>query len=102
MSEKDKLGDTLKKKEKAEEDRYFAKQDEERLAKLREDASAKEMAGLLGRCPRCPAQLTQVKVEGVSIDRCPEGCGDWLDAGELETITDRVRHAWLSRLFKRK
>ncbi|HWP64685.1 MAG TPA: hypothetical protein VNO26_02080 [Candidatus Limnocylindria bacterium] len=48
--EKDRLGDTLHKKERAEEERYFAEQDRLRLARLRERAAAAERGE---SCPRC-------------------------------------------------
>jgi len=41
-------------------------------------------------CPVCREPLLGFEFEGVEIDRCP-GCGGiWLDAGELEMITERA------------
>jgi hypothetical protein len=53
---KDRFGDKLRDKEKAEEDRYFAEQDKARLEKLKMQQAD---AIPLGRCPRCGTQLVQ-------------------------------------------
>lgn len=37
-------------------------------------------------CPRCAATLKPVSYEGVEIETCPGCQGEWLDAGELQTI----------------
>jgi len=41
------------------------------------------------RCPVCGAVCEKVNYaysSGIIIDRCPSGCGVWLDKGELEKI----------------
>jgi Zn-finger nucleic acid-binding protein len=41
------------------------------------------------RCPRCRRKMRLISVGSappVVLDRCPAGCGLWLDAGELRTI----------------
>lgn len=38
------------------------------------------------RCVRCPSKLRAVPLEGVEIDRCPDGHGLWLDRGEVARI----------------
>jgi len=57
-NEKDRLGEKLHQKEKAEEDRYFAEHDKELLEKLREKAAE--------RCPTCGAALVAVERGGPS------------------------------------
>lgn len=40
-------------------------------------------------CPRCGAELRPVRYEystEVAVDRCPKGCGVYLDAGELDHL----------------
>jgi DNA repair exonuclease SbcCD ATPase subunit len=97
--EKDRLGTTLKKKERAEEERYFAEQDRERLEKLRAKKAAAEATGHTASCPRCGQPLVERDRKGVMIDVCDAGCGMWLDQGELEVLAERENDSWLSRLL---
>lgn len=101
--EKDRLGDKLREREKAEEDRYFAERDRILLEKLREQRVATQAAAgpEQNRCPRCGAPLDMVDHLGVTIDQCPAGHGMWLDQGELEVLAGRERDSWLGRLFGR-
>ena len=39
-------------------------------------------------CPECGEPLVVFELEGVEIDHCISCGGTWLDAGELETITE--------------
>ncbi len=94
VPEKDKLGDTFRKKEKADEDRYFARKDKQRLEALR-DQGGPEVA--LGRCPRCGIPLQEHDREGVKIDCCSQCNGVWLDAGELEAVVTRDSESWFSQ-----
>ncbi len=41
-------------------------------------------------CPVCRQPMVGFEFEGVEIDRCLECGGTWLDAGELEMLTDRA------------
>lgn len=41
-------------------------------------------------CPRCTSELRTIRYEGVEIETCPVCEGEWLDAGELPLILDRV------------
>jgi len=94
---KDRLGQRLREKERAEEERFIAERDREALRKLREK-SAPAPAGT-ATCPRCGAGLTTVTLHGVAVDECPAGHGMWLDRNELETIASRERDSWLAKLF---
>ena len=95
--EKDRLGENLYQKEKAEEDRYFAERDRELLARLRDRREDAEPLG----CPRCGKGLAPVVYQGVTVDQCPACQGVWLDRGELETLAPRERESWLGRFFYR-
>jgi hypothetical protein len=103
--EKDRLTDKLKQKEKADEDRFFAKQDKEAIERLRQEtrtASEEQVRELArDRCPRCGDRLTAVKLHGVGVEECPAGHGMWLDGGELEQIASREKDSWLGRYFYR-
>jgi len=92
--DKDKLGDTFRKKEKADEDRYFAERDKERLEALRREASPSVP---LGMCPRCGIALEEVDRQGVKVDCCRRCKGVWLDAGELEAVVIRDSESWFSQ-----
>ena len=39
-------------------------------------------------CPECGQPLVAFELRGVEIDHCVDCGGTWLDAGELETITE--------------
>jgi len=82
---KDRLGDTLQKKKRADEEQFFAEQDRQRLTRMREQRQTAERAHAR-ECPRCGKTLTQRKVRAVTVDECGEGHGIWLDAGELEHL----------------
>jgi hypothetical protein len=96
--EKDRLGDTLRDREKAAEDRYFAEQSRKQIEKLRAAHAAAAAAGQ-DHCPRCGTSLEMVQKHGVAVDACPRGCGMWLDQGELEEVTRREGDGWLARLL---
>jgi Zn-finger nucleic acid-binding protein len=103
--EKDRLRDTLQKKEKAEEDRFFAERDAEALRRLRDArraATEDEVRQLAhDRCPRCGQRLVQVKYHDVVVDECTAGHGIWLDQGEFQRLAERERDGWLGRFFNR-
>ena len=94
--EKDRLGEKLHQKEKAEEDRYFAERDRELLERLRRQKEAESLS-----CPRCGKALSPVVYRGVTVDQCPACEGVWLDRGELEALAPRERGSWLGRFFYR-
>ena len=103
--DKDRLGEKLHQKEKAEEDRYFAERDKALLEKLRREKRGAEESEIQQlareRCPRCGARLVAMTHHGVAVEECPAGHGMWLDQGELETLASRERDSWLARFFHR-
>lgn len=60
--EKDRLGDILHNRQKADEDRFFAQREAEALARLRQRAGAAPDEAV---CPRCGEHLT--------ANQCPAG-----------------------------
>lgn len=40
------------------------------------------------RCPKCGMELAEIAFRQIRIDRCTSCSGVWLDAGELEAVTD--------------
>ena len=106
MSEKDRFGEKLKDKERAEEDRFFADRDRQLLEKLRDEnqharSEADRAAAPRGRCPKCGTALDERSLDGVVIDECSSCHGVWLDSGELEALSKRERGGWVTQLFRR-
>ncbi len=103
MEEKDRLGEILHKKERAEENRYFAQRDQELIATLKEQQEAeheetvRELAKT--RCPRCGVRLTTKTIHDVEIDECPECQGIWLDKGELEAMSQQKGSVWVKQFL---
>lgn len=95
--EKDRFGDKLRKKEKAEEDSYFAQQDRLKLEKLKQSTGGQPVLGL---CPRCGISLNQREHHGVQIDECHACGGLWLDKGELKMLLEREDESWASRWLR--
>ncbi len=93
----------LNRAERAQEDNYFRKLDQELMAALREQ-SAKEIERAIRtytrmRCPKCGEPLEATLERWVMTDACP-GCGGiWLDKGEWEGLVGSKKQGWLQRLF---
>ncbi len=76
------------------EEEYFRKLDQEKLAKHRAEAqAAKAEADRAARkelhwmhCPKCGAGLVTENFRSIQVDRCPECEGVWFDAGEVEGL----------------
>lgn len=72
------------------EDEYFAREDAERIRKLREKDTAERVAEERRshhmKCPKCGATLKSESIRGIEIDKCPECRGLWLDHGELDAL----------------
>lgn len=80
--------------ERRQEDEYFARQDAEKLAKLRGAEHAKAEADALvarrelhwHKCGKCGGQMTTHAFRGVEVEVCDECGATLLDRGELETL----------------
>ncbi|MDH5716904.1 MAG: zf-TFIIB domain-containing protein [Spirochaetia bacterium] len=44
-------------------------------------------------CPKCKAALNPITYKGITIDKCPQCEGVWLDKGEENFVTEVLRHA---------
>ena len=90
--------------ERAQEDDYFRKLDQELLVALREKSAA-EIEQVIRqytrmRCPKCGEPLKETPSRRVKIDACP-GCGGiWLDKGAWEGLVGLQEKGWLQRLFE--
>ena len=86
------MSDVLGDRGKALENDYFRRKEQEALTRLRERSLAQpggETAAVALRCPRDGGEMVAVMMDEVQVDRCPTCGGLWLDAGELEQLTDR-------------
>jgi Zn-finger nucleic acid-binding protein len=80
-------------RKKALEEDYFRRKEQEAIEKLRAQRAAEEQAAQMQasalHCPRCDGTLEEITYEEVLIDRCNKCNGIWLDAGELERLTEQ-------------
>ena len=101
MADKDQLSDKLRDKEKAEEDRYFAKRDRELLDKMKQAQPAAAVPQGAMQCPKCGTKLATIQHHDVTVEECPSCKGLWLDHGELETLSQRENEGWVGRFIRR-
>ncbi len=88
------------------EEEYFARQELEQRKQMEEEKH-KKLAELeknrlkelhYMRCPKCGMQLSGVEYKGITIDKCFQCDGVWLDAGEMEAISKLEKSA-LAKMF---
>ena len=102
------MKDDLKNQGYSKEDEYFHRQDQERIAKLREKAEAqrtklesenKKQAYWM-HCPKCGSTLKEESYGEVLVDRCTsKACGGiFLDGGELEILL-KAKSSLLTKIF---
>jgi hypothetical protein len=74
------------------------KQEEEKQKKLAEveKNKLKELHSM--KCPKCGMELIEIDYKSIKIDKCSGCAGVWLDAGELETIS-QLEKTGLDKLF---
>ena len=85
------------------EEDYFTKRDRELLQnkrhELEEEADREERQQHFMKCPKCGANLQPEEFHGVTIDRCSECNGIWLDSGEIESLMTETEPGLLGRVF---
>jgi hypothetical protein len=104
MGEKDPLGEKMRLKERAEEDRYFAERDRELIAQLKQ-AQGEEHEKMIrelarGRCPQCGERLRQRPVHGELIDECPSCRGIWLTQAKVKVISHGGGDKWIENFLE--
>ena len=89
------------------EDEYFLLRDQDLIAanraKLDAERSVAKRKEHLNQCPKCGIALEEQEFKHVKVDVCPSCRGMWLDAGELEMITqvkDSAVGGFLKDIFK--
>ena len=78
------------------EEEYFARIEIEKKKKLMEEKQKsiasdeqKELKELhYMRCPKCGMELTEIDYKKIKVDKCFSCQGVWLDAGELEAVSE--------------
>ncbi len=90
---------TLDDREKALENEYFHRQEQELIAKMKAKLAAEDNTASQLQCPKCDGKLVESNFEGVKIDVCEKCHGVWLDAGELAQITHKDEKGWFGQLF---
>jgi len=88
------------------EEEYFARMEFEKKKK-QEEEKQKKLAGVEKKklkelhdmkCPKCGMELIEIDYKSIKIDKC-SGCeGVWLDAGELETVS-QLEKTGLDKFF---
>jgi predicted Zn-ribbon and HTH transcriptional regulator len=94
-----------------QEEAYFARLELERRKKHEEEhrkkIAAEERKRLKElhymRCPKCGMELSEIDYKGIKVDKCLSCDGLWIDAGELEQISNLEKPSLdkLLRVFKK-
>jgi len=104
VNEKDRLGDKLREAERGREDQYFAERDRKLVEEIKKAkatvADAKVKDAVLGRCPKCGAELQARSLHEIKLDECPSCHGVWLEAGELQELARREDEGWIARWLR--
>lgn len=89
------------------EDEYFAREDAEKMKRLKERMkqeilqeekhTIKELCYM--KCPKCGGGLNEVLFRGIKIDRCAECNGVWLDKGELEKLAGHEEKSTIKEII---
>ena len=88
------------------EEEYFArlefeqrkKAEAEKSAKLNEQEIKKLKELHYMHCPKCGNNLIEIDYKGIAVDKCSHCDGVWLDAGELEQVS-QLEKSKLDKLF---
>ena len=75
------------------------KAQEEKEIKLAKEEKKKLKELHYMRCPKCGMQLVEIDYRHIKIDRCTTCDGVWLDAGELEAVSELDKSV-ISKFFK--
>lgn len=88
------------------EEEYFARMEFERRKQIEEEKRIKMEAEEKERlkelhymqCPKCGMNLIEIDYKNIKIDKCSSCQGIWLDAGELDSISN-LEKSTLDKLF---
>ncbi|MEX0692594.1 MAG: zf-TFIIB domain-containing protein [Gemmatimonadales bacterium] len=86
------------------EEEYFARQEAERLQKLRQSAEKERVSAAREahymKCPKCGADLAHEDLHGIEVDRCLDCQGVWLDHGETERLLATRDAGGVGKIFQ--
>jgi hypothetical protein len=106
--EKSRGGENVEFDEKANEDRYFALLEHERINEMKAEfqtAESIKRQRQMATCPKCAGNLAQYTVESFHVERCENCEGIWLNKGELGAILKQQARgrigAFLNRCFSK-
>jgi Zn-finger nucleic acid-binding protein len=103
-NEKNRTGESVKFDERANEDKYFAIKDHERIEEMKAEFQKAEAARRevqIVNCPKCSGKLANYKFMEFVLDRCENCEGIWLDKGELDAILRSAARGPLGDFFAR-
>ncbi|MGH7825871.1 MAG: zf-TFIIB domain-containing protein [Candidatus Binatia bacterium] len=107
-NEKNRFGENVKFDERANEDKYFAVKDHERIEEMKAEFQKAETArreGQIVSCPTCPGKLEKYGFMGFVLRRCDRCEGIWLNKGDLDRILRKAVRgplgAFLDRCFSK-
>lgn len=96
------MSDGLDERRKALEESYFEKENQEKLAELSKKGAGHRLSPVTGK------PMVREVIHGVTIDRCEDSKGIWLDAGELEELVKVLgnkekeeKEGWITTFFGR-
>lgn len=89
------------------EEEYFKRLEFENKKKIEEErqkAMAEKRKAQLREihfmhCPKCGMNLIEIDYKGVKVDKCSSCEGIWLDAGELEMVSEKDKR-FMDNFFK--
>jgi len=92
-----------KEREKALENQFIYKQEQEKLEKMRKTSSEEYIKQCCkNRCPKCGDEIQPVAFRGVPLDKCPSCGGVWLGPKDLEILAGKDHRTWFDKWFRQE
>ncbi|HET9880213.1 MAG TPA: zf-TFIIB domain-containing protein [Candidatus Binatia bacterium] len=104
MKNQNRSGENVEFHERANEDRYFALKEHERIDEMKVDfqnAEAARRERQVGNCPMCAGKLEKYGFMGFVLHRCDSCQGVWLKPDELRGIIRKAARGPLGAFFYR-
>jgi hypothetical protein len=103
-NENNRSGKNVEFDERANEDRYFALKEHERIDEMKvefKNAEAARREGPVGNCSMCVGKLEKYGCMGFVLHRCDSCQGIWLKPAELRGIVRKAARGPLGAFFDR-
>ena len=95
------MKDIWEEREKALENEYFHKKQQEQIEKMRASLREEITAEISrNRCPKCGQALTAMTFRGVPLDKCTACGGIWLGPKDLHLLAEKDHRTWFDKWFK--